>query len=38
MTRWFLPLVGLLALSPAVAFGQSGDAAYCGQLAALAYK
>ena len=37
MTRWFLPLVGLLALS-SVSLAQSGDAAYCGQLAALAYK
>jgi len=37
MTRWFLPLVGLLALSSA-SFAQSGDAAYCSQLASLAYK
>jgi hypothetical protein len=37
MTRWFLPLVGLLALSSA-SFAQSDDAAYCSQLAALAYK
>jgi len=37
MTRWFLPLVGLLALS-SVSLAQSGDAAYCSQLAALAYK
>ena len=37
MTRWFLPLVGLLALS-SVSLAQSGDAAYCNQLAALAYK
>jgi hypothetical protein len=38
MTRWFLPLVVILALSPASSFAQSGDAAYCSQLAALAYK
>ena len=37
MTRWFLPLVGLVALSSA-SFAQSDDAAYCSQLAALAYK
>ena len=38
MTRRLLPLLGLLTLSPAPAFAQSDDAAYCGQLAALAYK
>jgi len=37
MKRRFLPLVGLLALSSA-SFAQSGDAAYCSQLASLAYK
>jgi len=37
MARWFVPLVGLLALS-SVSLAQSGDAAYCNQLAALAYK
>jgi hypothetical protein len=37
MTRWLLPLVGLVALSSA-SFAQSSDAAYCNQLAALAYK
>jgi hypothetical protein len=38
MTRWFLPLVGILSLSPASSFAQSDDAAYCSQLTALAYK
>jgi len=38
MTRRLLPLLGLLTLSSAPAFAQSDDAAYCGQLAALAYK
>jgi hypothetical protein len=37
MIRWVLPLVGLLALSSAC-LAQSSDAAYCNQLAALAYK
>jgi hypothetical protein len=37
MTRWLLPLVGLLALSSA-SLAQSSDATYCSQLAALAYK
>jgi hypothetical protein len=37
MTRWLLPLVGLLALSSA-SLAQSSDTAYCNQLAALAYK
>jgi hypothetical protein len=38
MTRWLRPLAGLLALSPALALAQSSDAAYCEQLAALAYR
>ena len=38
MTRWLRPLIGLLALSPALAPAQGNDAAYCDQLAALAYK
>jgi hypothetical protein len=38
MARCLRPLVGLLALTPALALAQSSDAAYCDQLAALAYK
>jgi len=38
MARWLRPLVGLLALWPALALAQSNDAAYCDQLTALAYK
>jgi hypothetical protein len=38
MARWLRPLAGLLAFTPAFALAQSSDAAYCDQLAALAYK
>jgi len=38
MTRWLRPLAGLFALLPALASAQSSDAAYCEQLAALAYR
>ena len=38
MARWLRPLAGLLALLPQLASAQSSDAAYCDQLAALAYK
>ena len=38
MARWLRPLVGLLALTPALGLAQSSDAAYCDQLAALAVK
>ena len=38
MARWLRPLAGLLALLPQPASAQSSDAAYCDQLAALAYR
>jgi len=38
MARWLCPLAGLLALLPQLASAQSSDAAYCDQLAALAYR
>jgi hypothetical protein len=38
MARWLRPLAGLLAFSPELASAQSSDAAYCDQLAALAYR
>ena len=38
MIRWLLPLAGLVALCARSAEAQSNDAAYCDQLAALAYK
>ena len=38
MARWLRPLAGLLTLTPLLASAQSSDAAYCDQLAALAYR